>query len=411
MRANSRRNHVPGRYGQRQRLAPSGVDEGLTAAEARVHRALPDASADAVGQQPPHDVVLLRREGIGRTLQHPEPKRDALGVGQSVVAELNLRAVLVERPVRLDALARGEPDLLGDSVAGPLHQLPVVGQQPLHEVVAREPDLVLAGASELRPFQNPQSSCDLFGGRFVAEHQQNGGQLFRNADLVVPPVGTPGVDPQPEPDAGMEHVAQPLAAVALRTGVRPKFGQGVEPRQVERRLPASAGAVRVVDVAPAPLLVDQAEQTPHLLRRKMYGHVELQQQHIVGAAVVRALDEAFRELPVGGVRCRRGPDERRTEGVQGPGAGMNGGTGEQSGVCQKAFHDPPVNRNGRGRCPAIRSRRRACGCGTSACRSPPSRFRPRWDSGSAGRSCGPGAGGPGCNRTPDPRRRSKTTRP
>jgi len=48
-----------------------------------------------------------------------------------------------------------------------------------------------------------------------------------------------------------------------------------------------------------PLLVDQAEQTPYLLRRKMYGHVELQQQHVVGAAAVRALDEAFRELPVG----------------------------------------------------------------------------------------------------------------
>lgn len=139
--------------GCRRGFSGTAVDKHLPAAETRVHHTPPDAPANTLPHQLFDDGALRVREHIRRPVENPEPEREALGIGQSVVPELNLGSVLVKRPVVLNALAVGDDDLLGDLIPDLGDERLVVRQQPAHQVVPSQPYLVLPGAAEARTLE------------------------------------------------------------------------------------------------------------------------------------------------------------------------------------------------------------------------------------------------------------------
>lgn len=236
--------------GCRRGFSGTAVDKHLPAAETRVHHTPPDAPANTLPHQLFDDGALRVREHIRRPVENSEPEREALGIGQSVVPELNLGSVLVKRPVVLNALAVGDDDLLGDLIPGLGDERLVVRQQPAHQVVPGQPYLVLPGAAEARTFDDPQPLLQFRTGKFAADHQQNRGEFLGNPDLPVPPVQRRRFLRIPVGKPLVQQAADTPVAMPRRRRVGIKFRQGVHPRQVQRRLPPPPRPVVVVDVGP-----------------------------------------------------------------------------------------------------------------------------------------------------------------
>ena len=295
--------------GCRRGFSGTAVDKHLPAAETRVHHTPPDAPANTLPHQLFDDGALRVREHIRRPVENSEPEREALGIGQSVVPELNLGSVLVKRPVVLNALAVGDDDLLGDLIPGLGDERLVVRQQPAHQVVPGQPYLVLPGAAEARTLDDPQPLLQFRTGKFAADHQQNRGEFLGNPDLPVPPVQRRRFLRIPVGKPLVQQAADTPVAMPRRRRVGIKFRQGVHPRQVQRRLPPPPRPVVVVDVGPESARIEKPEQAPHLAVRKVDRRVELEQQHVVRPPVIGITDETFGRLPVRGIGHHRHIDK------------------------------------------------------------------------------------------------------
>jgi len=171
----------------------------LAAAGEEVHLPVPEHPLEAVESEVAHDVPLLRREFPGRSLPEIRPVADVRKEFAAVVAELDLRPVLMitavgadaaERPDRL-VFGRGHADFFGERGGGFGEVGCVVFQQRAAEDVGGDEDAVVAGVAR----QEFRLAADFEGGGpFRAVREQAGGEQedvahgLRNRHVVPPPV-------------------------------------------------------------------------------------------------------------------------------------------------------------------------------------------------------------------------------
>ena len=246
------RGHVRQGHGTGIGLAAATIDMELTSARARVHHALPYRPAQALKYVVLNDFNLLLRKGIVRSLEHTRPKGDTVCECQPVVAELHLGAVLMERPVLLDAFVVRHVYLLAYLPACLPCKLRVFYEQSFHHLVPGKPCLVLPRASETGTFKHPQRPLNLLFGKFVPQEQHRRGQLFGYPYVVVPPVRVHRPVVEPPTCRLVEQFAQQRRLVERR--LRPLVGlcKSIYPGDMQGHVPSSPRHVRIVDVPPLP---------------------------------------------------------------------------------------------------------------------------------------------------------------
>ena len=246
------RGHVRQGYGTGIGLAAATIDVELTSARTRIHHALPYRPAQALKYIVLNDFNLLLRKGIVRTLEYTRPKRYTVGECQSVVAKLHLGAVLMERPVFLDAFVVRHVYLLAYLPARLPCKLRVFYEQSFHHLIPGKPCLVLPRASETGTFKHSQCPLNLLFGKFVPQEQHRRGQLFGHPDIVVPPVGVLRPVVEPPTCRLVEQFAQQRRLVERRLRPLVGFCKSIYPCDMQGHVPSAPRHVRVVDVPPLP---------------------------------------------------------------------------------------------------------------------------------------------------------------
>jgi len=184
-----------------------GVGEELAATGADVHGAAPGDPVLALEEVVAEDGEFGSGESEGGVAENDGPAGDVGGVGEAVVAELELGAVLVEAPVGLDAfVGGGDGDFFVDDGGGFFDEGGVVLEDALHEGVAGDPDAVLAGhGSDFGAGHGDGGDVGEFGGGEVAvEEECDGAEDFGIADVVIPPVGAFEIVPGPEGEGAVD---------------------------------------------------------------------------------------------------------------------------------------------------------------------------------------------------------------
>jgi len=183
---------------------------------AEVGDAAPRHPLAAIEDQAAEQGDLLGREGKPRRRHLGGDLGAVPGERSTVPVVVEAGAVLVEAEVGLDALAGGEPDLVGDPPVGRRNQLRVVLQDAPDGRDLGDPHQVLAGHAHFGPAEDRQGPASLLDGEVRLDQQECGQQGTRHANLVPPPVRVLEVVAQPVVEAAQNRPMQGLVAVQLR---------------------------------------------------------------------------------------------------------------------------------------------------------------------------------------------------
>ena len=176
-----------------------GVPAELAAAGEQVHPTAPEHPLKAVEGKMAHDPPLFGRQFPVCFLEDIGPVSDVGEKFAAVVAELNLRAMLVIAAVRPDAAETPgcfmfggcEPDLFGKDGGGAIHHRQIAFKQGAAEDVCGDENAVVAGvtAQEARlPADVQRSPARGSVREKIRRKQQDLSEEFRHIHVVPPPV-------------------------------------------------------------------------------------------------------------------------------------------------------------------------------------------------------------------------------
>ena len=100
----------------------------------------------------------------------------------------------------------------------------------------------------------------------------------------------------------MQQCTQFLRAFPVLARIHVEFCQCIHPRKMQGSRPAAPVLCSVVDVPPTALLpVEAVQEVLHLVVRKMHGHIELEEEHIIRPPVVGIFYKPSRHRLIGGI--------------------------------------------------------------------------------------------------------------
>jgi len=182
----------------------------------------------------------------GDPLGHLGEKREP------VVAELELRTVLMEAPVRLDAFParRGDVELLDDGCGSLFDPLRLVVNHSFQEFDPGQPDAVLRGHSGLRAVEDRPEFFPQRRGALVAEQDDRLAESHRGSDALVPPVRAGEIVLRPVFERADRRIAGFGFAVKRRSIAAVGGGEDAGTVVMSARRPAPAAFVGIIDILP-----------------------------------------------------------------------------------------------------------------------------------------------------------------
>ena len=166
----------------------SGIHKVLSATEIKVETALVHAPAGSLLYKIADNLFMLSRKVIFCAFENRHPERYSIYESHSIVTELNLRTMLMERPIWLDTLTFCNKNCFLNLSACSLYYSLVIDKESSHEVVSCKPHLVLTSSPELCLCQDLQATLKFLRSKLITEHKQHGCIFLRHSDLVMPPV-------------------------------------------------------------------------------------------------------------------------------------------------------------------------------------------------------------------------------
>ena len=219
------------------------------------------------------DLCLLLRQRKPGSVQDSEPFRHLAEIGEPVIAELKLRAVLVKAPVRLDALhaRRGDVKLCGNGIRPLPDPFRLLKNRPFQKLDAGQPDPVLRRHAGFGTVENRSQLRKHLRRKPVPQQQNRGTELHRSSDALMPPVRARAIPGRPEAEGFHRRVAQFCVGGAFLPAAPVLRGKHDRTAQVTARRPVAAVPVGVIHIPPGTVRLLRFQRPPRFRRSAAAG--------------------------------------------------------------------------------------------------------------------------------------------